>query len=62
MSTELEIRLVRSLSGRIPGHRRVAEALGLRRLNQVVRRPATPEVRGMVRKIGYLLEVKETGK
>ncbi|HLV01502.1 MAG TPA: 50S ribosomal protein L30, partial [Acidobacteriota bacterium] len=33
--------------------------LGLRRLNQVVERPDTPSVRGIVNKISHLVELVE---
>ncbi len=59
MGTTLEIRLVRSTIGCKPSHRRTVAALGLRRLNAVVRREATPSVLGMVRTVQYLLDVRE---
>jgi large subunit ribosomal protein L30 len=58
MSSMIEIKLVKSLCGRLPEHRRVAAALGLRKIRQVVVRPDTPIIRGMVKKIEYLIEVK----
>ena len=39
--------------------RRVIESLGLRRLNHTVEHEDTPSVRGMVRKVEHLLEVRE---
>jgi len=42
-----------------PGHRATVKALGLRRLNAVVEKAATPPVLGMVRAVSYLLEVEE---
>jgi large subunit ribosomal protein L30 len=58
MSAQISIQLIKSLNGRIPEHKRVAEALGLRKIRQVVVKPDTPVIRGMVRKIDYLIEVK----
>ncbi len=40
-------------------HRRVIEALGLKRLNHVVEKELTPSVKGMIDKVSYLLEVEE---
>ena len=37
----------------------VCDGLGLRKVNQVVERPDTPGLRGMVKKIPHLLEVVE---
>ncbi len=59
MSDQISIQLVKSISGRLPLHKRVAAALGLKRIRQVVIKPDTPVIRGMVRKIYYLVEVKK---
>lgn len=58
MSGQLTIQLVKSLNGRIENHKRIAAALGLRKIRQVVVKPDTPVVRGMVKKIQYLVEVR----
>jgi large subunit ribosomal protein L30 len=58
-SKEVRITLKRSPIGRKPVHRRTVEALGLKRLNQSVVRPADESVMGMIRQIGYLAEVEE---
>jgi large subunit ribosomal protein L30 len=50
---------VRSGIGTKKGHREVLKGLGLRRIRHQVERPDTPEVRGMVHKIQYLLKVEE---
>jgi large subunit ribosomal protein L30 len=57
--SDLKIQLVKSLNGRLPKHVRIAEALGLRKVRQTVVRPDTPVIRGMVEKIGYLIEIKK---
>nr|WP_231908639.1 50S ribosomal protein L30 [Candidatus Nitrospira inopinata] len=49
--------LRRSPIGTPDGHRRVLRGLGLRRIRQTVIHPDTPQVRGMIRKVWYLLEV-----
>ncbi len=38
-------------------HRLVLQGLGLRRIRQTVVHPDTPQVRGMIHKVGYLLEI-----
>jgi len=58
MSSQIEIKLVKSLNGRLPEHKLVAAALGLKRIRQAVVKPDTPVIRGMVQKIDYLVEVK----
>lgn len=57
--SELKIKLVKSLNGRFPKHVKIAQALGLRRIRQTVVKPDTPVVRGMLDKIGYLIEVQK---
>ena len=58
--SEIKIQLVKSLNGRLPKHVRIAEALGLKRIRQTVVKPDSAEViRGMVEKIGYLVEIKK---
>ena len=56
---ELKIQLLKSLAGRLPKHVKIAEALGLRKIRQTVVRPDTPVIRGMVEKIGYLIQIKK---
>lgn len=62
MSGLLRITLVRSLSGRNEYIRRVVRGLGLTRLHRSVLRMDTPEIRGMVKKVEYLLRVEEVGE
>lgn len=57
LEKKFRVKLVKSISGRLPKHIACARGLGLSRLNQTVELPDTPAVRGMVRKISYLLEV-----
>ena len=57
--TMLEIKLVKSRFGRIPPHCATIESLGLKKINQTVIIKSTPAVLGMIKKVNYLLEVKE---
>ena len=57
--SEIKIQLVKSLNGRLPKHVKIAEALGLRKIRQTVVKPDTPVIRGMLDKIGYLVELKK---
>ena len=52
------ITLRRSPIGTPQKHRRVLSGLGLRKIRQTVTRPDTPQVRGMIGRVGYLLEVQ----
>ncbi|MYB35649.1 MAG: 50S ribosomal protein L30 [Gammaproteobacteria bacterium] len=53
--TMLKVTLVRSMHGRIKRHQACARGLGLRRMHQTVEVLDTPENRGMINKIGYML-------
>lgn len=55
----VRVTLRRSPIGTPEGHRLVLRGLGLRHIRQTVVRPDTPQVRGMIQKVGYLLEVKQ---
>lgn len=56
---KLEITLRRSTEGRVPKHRKTVKALGLRKLHQTVTHNDTPQIRGMVKSIEYMLDVQE---
>lgn len=53
----VRVTLRRSPIGTPERHRLVLRGLGLRHIRQTVIRPDTPQVRGMIHKVGYLLEV-----
>ena len=55
----IRIRYVRSAIGRSKRQKLVVRGLGLRKLNQVVERPDTREIRGMVAKIPHLVQIVE---
>jgi large subunit ribosomal protein L30 len=54
----LSITLKRSPIGTPSCHRLVLRGLGLRKMHDTVTRPDTLQVRGMIHKVVYLLEVK----
>ena len=53
----IKIKLVRSPICTPETHKKIVQALGLRKLNQVVVRPDNDGFRGMVKKIPHLLEI-----
>jgi len=55
----LKIELYRSMIGSPEKLRRVVRGLGLRRMRQVVERPDTPAIRGMVAKVPHLVRIRE---
>ena len=58
--SKLKVTLLKSTSGRKPGHAECVTGLGLRRRHQTVEVIDTPENRGMIDKVSYLLRVEET--
>jgi large subunit ribosomal protein L30 len=54
----ITVRLVRSLAGCKQGHRDTVRGLGLKKLNHAVELPDTPEVRGMINRVNYLVRVE----
>ena len=56
---QLRVTLLKSRFGRTPGHAECAQGLGLRRRHQSVLVNDTPENRGMIATIGYMLRVEE---
>lgn len=59
MAKELKITQVRSAQGRGAKQMGTIRALGLKRLGHSVTQPDRPEIRGMVRAVGHLVEVEE---
>lgn len=54
----LEITLRRSPIGRPQRHRITLAALGLTKLQKTVRLKDTPSIRGMIRQVSHLVEVR----
>lgn len=56
---ELKVTLVKSKHGRLRSHKACIAGLGLRKINQTVTVVDTPENRGMINRVSYLLSVEE---
>ena len=56
---QLKVTLVRSLNGRLESHQQCARGLGIRKIHNPVMVVDTPENRGMINKISYMLKVEE---
>jgi large subunit ribosomal protein L30 len=54
----ISVKLVKSLNGRLASHKACAAGLGLRRMHQTVEVIDTPENRGMINKIHYMVSVE----
>jgi len=56
---KLKVTLIKSRHGRLKAHRACVAGLGLRRIHQSIVVANTPENRGMINKVSYLLHVEE---
>ncbi len=56
---KIKVTQVKSQIGRLQNQKRTLEALGLRKMNQVVEHEATPQILGMVNKVKHLVSVEE---
>lgn len=59
LANTLKVKLVRSTIGSKPMHRKTIEALGLKKIGQVVEKQDNPQIRGMIAKVIHLIEVEE---
>lgn len=55
---QLKVTLVKSINGRLKSHKDCVRGLGLRRMHHTVTVIDTPENRGMINKVAYLLKVE----
>jgi large subunit ribosomal protein L30 len=58
-SNKLSVTMIKSKHGRLPNHQACLKGLGLSRINQTVEVLNTPENKGMIKKIAYMLKVEE---
>ena len=56
---ELKVTLVKSKHGRLKSHKACIAGLGLRKMHQTVTVADTPENRGMINRISYMIAVEE---
>jgi large subunit ribosomal protein L30 len=56
---ELKVTLVKSKNGRLKSHKACVAGLGLRKMHQTVTVVDTPENRGMINRISYMIAVEE---
>ncbi len=57
--SNLKIKLTRSVIGSLPKQRKTVEALGLRKIGQIVEKPDNPQTRGMIEKVKNFVTIIE---
>ncbi|QOR72949.1 large subunit ribosomal protein L30 [Cruoricaptor ignavus] len=55
----IKVKQVRSAIGRTKNQKRTLEALGFRKLHQVVEHEDNPTIQGMIRTVSHLVEVQK---
>lgn len=55
----IKIKLVRSTIGVLPKHKKTVQALGLKKIGQVVEKQDNPQMRGMVNQVSHLVQIVE---
>lgn len=56
---KIRIKLVRSLIGKKQDQIDTVKALGLKKINSIVEKDDTPQIRGMINKVSHMVEVEE---
>jgi len=56
----VKVTLIKSIHGRLKAHQACVRGLGLRRMHHTVEVIDTPDNRGMINKVQYLLRVEES--
>lgn len=55
----ITVKWIRSAIGRPDNQGKTIRGLGFKRLNQTLTLPDRPEIRGMIHRVGHLLEILE---
>ena len=58
-NTKIRVTLVKSVHGRLQSHRDTVRGLGLRRMRHSVELDDTPQIRGMINKVAYMLRIED---
>lgn len=58
-SKKITVRLTKSLNKRLKAHKACVRGLGLRRIGHAVTVADTPENRGMINRVAYMVAVEE---
>ena len=59
MSGQLRVTLVKSMHGRLKKHQACLKGLGIRRIHNPVVVADTPENRGMINRVSYMVKIEE---
>tara|TARA_B100001778_G_scaffold238886_1_gene199438 strand:- start:992 stop:1168 length:177 start_codon:yes stop_codon:yes gene_type:complete len=57
--SKIKVTLIKSLAGRLKAHQACARGLGIKKIHKTIEVNDTPENRGMINKINYLLKIEK---
>ena len=57
LMSKIKIKQIRSRIGRPKDQKRTLDALGLRKMHQIVEHDLTPQIKGMLNKINHLVKI-----
>ena len=57
LMSKIKIKQIRSRIGRPKDQKRTLDALGLRKMHQIVEHNLTPQIQGMLNKINHLVKI-----
>ncbi len=57
-NSKIKVTLIKSTIAILPNHKKVVEALGLKKVNSFKIHEANPCILGMIKKVNYLLKVE----
>ncbi len=55
----IKIKLIKSPIGRTTKHKQTVKALGFKKVGQILEKQDTPQIRGMLKAIGFMVEIVE---
>ncbi len=59
MAKMIKVTLTKSTIGALPKHKKIVEALGLKKMHSSNELPDTPQTRGAIKKVEHLVTVEE---
>jgi large subunit ribosomal protein L30 len=59
VANTIKVKLVKSTIGAIPKHKKTVQALGLRKIGQIVEKQDNPQMRGMIQQVSHLVKIVE---
>ena len=59
INMKIKIRQIRSAINRPKRQKKTLEALGLKKINQIVEHESTPQILGMVHSVNHLVKIEE---